>query len=245
MADETMVVKGTASPSFGQDLSIPGGSNAPHVPVTGHIKGGVNFPVAITPDGWPVDISERKKSEIRPDVDSLPVDTKVVVENGTPANGYRLVTNYIPIGQVEERITVLAKKYHNQQPRLILTDGLSISFDSFHQLFAFANRSKARGTPGGQNHGASTQAWAPPLTWGPWVDLASHVGVDVYTINFDTVSEAPSTFSIQIEYAGTNGMVTINTLGPGSYQVTDNNGAGTDRIRFKSHTIGQNISIQY
>ncbi|MCF6688289.1 hypothetical protein INS55_05700 [Raoultella terrigena] len=101
------------------------------------------------------------------------------------------------------------------------------------------------GTPGGQNHGASTQAWAPPLTWGPWVDLASHQGTDVYTINFDTVSEAPSSFDVQIQYTGKNSMVTVNTMGPGSYQVINNDGAGTDRIRFKSHSLGQNISVQY
>lgn len=97
----------------------------------------------------------------------------------------------------------------------------------------------------GKNHSKSAQGWAPPLTWGPWVDLASHQGQDVYTISFDSESQAPSSFDVQIEYAESSQMKSVNTMGPGSYQVTDNDGAGTDRIRFKSHSIGQNVRINY
>lgn len=98
---------------------------------------------------------------------------------------------------------------------------------------------------GGQNHSESTQGWAPPLTWGPWVDLASHAGSDAYTVGFDTESQAPSSFSVQIEYATNSEMKRVDTIGPGSYQIKDNNGAGTDRIRFKSHSLGQNIRVNY
>lgn len=47
---------------------------------------------------------------------------------------------------------------------------------------------------------SSTQAWAPPLTWGPWVNLRGHAGVDRYTVSFDTDSQAPSSFDVEIEY---------------------------------------------
>lgn len=103
-----------------------------------------------------------------------------------------------------------------------------------------------RGKKGGAtNHGKSTQAYAPPLTWGPWVDLGSSVNRNVYTVSFDTKSQAPSSFDVQIEYAGSDGMKAIKTMGPDSYQITDNYGAGTDRARFKSHSVGQNIRVNY
>lgn len=98
---------------------------------------------------------------------------------------------------------------------------------------------------GGTNHGKSTQAYAPPLTWGPWVELAGSTGRNVYTINFDTESQAPSTFDVQIEYPGSDGTKSIKTMGPGSYQVTDNYGIGKERARFKSHSVGQNIRVNY
>ncbi|WP_350385996.1 colicin Z C-terminal domain-related protein [Photorhabdus laumondii] len=89
------------------------------------------------------------------------------------------------------------------------------------------------------------QGWAPPLTWGPWVDLRMHSGISVYTISFDTDSSAPSAFGVEIEYPVSTGVKRISTTGPGSHQITDNNGAGTDRIRFKSYSIGQVIRIIY
>lgn len=64
-------------------------------------------------------------------------------------------------------------------------------------------------------------------------------------IHFNTISQAPSSFDVQIEYASSSQMKSVNTMGPGSYQITDNDGAGTDRIRFKSHSIGQIIRIDY
>ncbi|MBD2779123.1 hypothetical protein ID859_00825 [Xenorhabdus sp. 38] len=89
------------------------------------------------------------------------------------------------------------------------------------------------------------QAWAPPFTWGPWVDLAEHVGPYAYTVSFDTISEAPSSFDIEIEFASNSGMIQVSTIGPGSYTIQGNDGAGTDRIRFKSHSIGQTIEVTY
>ncbi|WP_300000134.1 colicin Z C-terminal domain-related protein [uncultured Cedecea sp.] len=79
----------------------------------------------------------------------------------------------------------------------------------------------------------SAQAWAPPLTWGPWVNLRGHSGMDRYTVSFDTDSQAPSSFDVEIEYATSTQMKRVNTLGPGSYQITDNDGAGIYPSYFK------------
>jgi len=92
---------------------------------------------------------------------------------------------------------------------------------------------------------SSTQAWAPPLTWGPWVNLQGHSGIARYTVSFDTDSQAPSSFDVEIEYPTSTQMKRVNTLGPGSYHIADNDGAGIDRARFKSHSIGQNIRINF
>ncbi|WP_074439052.1 colicin Z C-terminal domain-related protein [Photorhabdus australis] len=81
--------------------------------------------------------------------------------------------------------------------------------------------------------------------WGPWVDLLPHSGRSVYTVSFDTESMAPSAFGVEIEYPVQSGVKRVNTTGPGSHQITDNYGAGTDRIRFKSYSIGQVIRITY
>lgn len=91
----------------------------------------------------------------------------------------------------------------------------------------------------------STQAWAPPLTWGPWAELLSHATIAPYTVNFDTESQTPSSFDVEIEYATNSQMKRVNTLGPGSYRIADNDGAGTDRIRCKSHSVGQNIRVSF
>lgn len=90
-----------------------------------------------------------------------------------------------------------------------------------------------------------TQAWAPPLTWGPWVDLNSHFGPSSYTVSFDTISAAPSSFDVEIEYVTNQRVERIRTMGPGNYKIKGNDGAGTDRIRFKSHSIGQVIEVTY
>lgn len=91
----------------------------------------------------------------------------------------------------------------------------------------------------------SEQAWAPPLTWGPWLNLQEHSGLARYSVSFDTDSQAPSSFDVEIEYATNTQMKRVNTLGPGSYHIADNDGAGIDRIRFKSHSTGQSIRVNF
>lgn len=92
---------------------------------------------------------------------------------------------------------------------------------------------------------ATVQAWAPPVAWGPWVDLLGHAGLAPYTVKFESASQAPSSFDVQIQYATSTQMKLVSTVGPGSYRIADNNGAGTDRARFKSHSIGQDIRVTF
>ncbi|MGP6379473.1 colicin Z C-terminal domain-related protein [Yersinia bercovieri] len=91
----------------------------------------------------------------------------------------------------------------------------------------------------------TVQAWAAPLFWGPWVNLRGHTGSSVYTVSFETESTAPSSFDVEIEYATETHMQLVYTQGPGEFQISNNNGTGTDRIRFKSHTVGQVIKVNF
>lgn len=93
---------------------------------------------------------------------------------------------------------------------------------------------------------AIVNVWAPPGTWGPYADLRAHSGgARSYTVEFTSESEAPSTFSAEIEYVDASGLVTVQEQGPGSYTIHSSGGVGTDRIRFRSHSIGQNIRVIY
>lgn len=90
------------------------------------------------------------------------------------------------------------------------------------------------------------QVWAPPFFWGPWVKLATQLSGGSYTISFDTISQAPSSFDVQIEYATGKRIERINTMGPGSYQIRSEAGSvGVDRVRFKSHSLGQIIRVEF
>lgn len=91
------------------------------------------------------------------------------------------------------------------------------------------------------------EAWAPPATWGPWQELKGSSGgpVATYEVSFDTISDAPSSFSEQVEYVSPNGLQTEEAVGPGSITISSGGGFGTDRIRFKSHSLGQTIRYTY
>ncbi|HDL6963403.1 TPA: hypothetical protein PXM28_002722 [Yersinia enterocolitica] len=92
---------------------------------------------------------------------------------------------------------------------------------------------------------STVQAWAAPLFWGPWVNLAGHSSSStVYTVSFDTESDTPSSFDVEIEYTTESHLEQVFTMGPGNYQIKAS-GAGTDRIRFKSHSVGQVIRVNY
>ncbi|OCQ51270.1 hypothetical protein Ppb6_03491 [Photorhabdus australis subsp. thailandensis] len=92
----------------------------------------------------------------------------------------------------------------------------------------------------------AAQAYAPPGFWGPWIDLQGWFG-NSHSVrySFDTESQAPSTFSVEIQYVDEPALKTIQTIGPGNYLVRSNGGIGVDRIRCKSHSIGQNIRITW
>lgn len=87
--------------------------------------------------------------------------------------------------------------------------------------------------------------WALPFLWGPWTELVTQVGDGSYTVRFYTISQLPSSFSAQIEYSTLNGIKRVNTLGPGSYKIVSDGGAAIDRIRFKSHSFGQAIRVEF
>ncbi len=93
---------------------------------------------------------------------------------------------------------------------------------------------------------AIVNVWAPPGTWGPYADLRAYAGgARSYTVEFTSESEAPSTFSAEIKYVDSSGLVTVQEQGPGSYTIHSSGGAGTDQIRFRSHSLGQNIRVIY
>jgi len=95
----------------------------------------------------------------------------------------------------------------------------------------------------------SAQAWAPPLFWGPWVEVFSQFGVvgadsqDHVTkvdIDFATMSQAKSTFDVEIK----GGDRFVSSSGPGSEIVTVTGNVATSiSVRCRSHSIGQNVFI--
>lgn len=91
------------------------------------------------------------------------------------------------------------------------------------------------------------QGYAPPGIYGPWVNLRGNSGggTSPYTVNFVTESQAESAFGAQVEYADADGIQTLNQNGPGSVSIPSGNAVGTDRIRFRSYSVGQNIRITY
>ncbi|WP_071826240.1 colicin Z C-terminal domain-related protein [Xenorhabdus bovienii] len=91
-----------------------------------------------------------------------------------------------------------------------------------------------------------TSLCAPPGFFGSWINLQGWGG-GPHTIrySFDTNSQAPSTFSVEINYIDEPTSKTIQTLGPGEYLVVSKGGAGIDRIRCRSHSTGQNVIVSW
>ena len=91
--------------------------------------------------------------------------------------------------------------------------------------------------------------WAPPIFWGPWVQIWAQVGVlgpdkekhqSIINVSFETQSDAPSTFDVEIK-GGDN---FIRTIGPGSKRVVvTGNVATAISIRCKSHLLGQQVVV--
>ncbi|WP_459825834.1 colicin Z C-terminal domain-related protein [Desulfomicrobium salsuginis] len=92
----------------------------------------------------------------------------------------------------------------------------------------------------------SFEGWAPPArVWGPWVELAKLTGGPLtYRVDFDTISSAPSTFDAEIQYwKGPSQTVDLVT-GPGSHTFTAGICYCIQRIRFRSHSLGQTIQVK-
>ncbi|WP_353960366.1 colicin Z C-terminal domain-related protein [Halomonas sabkhae] len=92
------------------------------------------------------------------------------------------------------------------------------------------------------------EGWAPPGAWGPWYELRAHVGEgpSPYVVEYETESQAPSTFDVEVEIMSPDGSgpTQLQTIGPGSFKLPGW-GTGTDKIRFKSHSQGQVIKYIY
>lgn len=84
---------------------------------------------------------------------------------------------------------------------------------------------------------------APPGFWGPSTEIAWLVGQRTYEINFNTISQAPSTFEIEVEYwQGAEHHKDV-IVGPGNHRFSMGSCACVARIRAKSHSLGQNIEV--
>lgn len=92
----------------------------------------------------------------------------------------------------------------------------------------------------------SYQAWAPPLIFGPYIRIDG-LGGGPFEVTVDAdndSSQAPSSFTGEIEYFAEGGSLTWKTwLCPGSITVTtEANSWQQPKFRFKSHSTGQNVS---
>ena len=89
---------------------------------------------------------------------------------------------------------------------------------------------------------------AIPGKWSKWDNLiasqANQQNTHAYTVNFNISSNLESSFDVQIRYPVSNGIKTINTIGPGSYFI-EASSAGYSSIRVKSHSIPITIRIDY
>ncbi|MDX1694694.1 MAG: colicin Z C-terminal domain-related protein [Ketobacteraceae bacterium] len=87
--------------------------------------------------------------------------------------------------------------------------------------------------------------WAPPGIWGPWVDIMSVMGPTTEKLSFKTQSNAKSSFSVEVEYFGSqweNDIVAIP--GSGSFQFKVGPAISTVRVRCKSHSLGQTVRVE-
>ncbi len=89
----------------------------------------------------------------------------------------------------------------------------------------------------------TNRGWAPPArVWGPWVEFGTLVGQQTFKVEFDTISKAQSSFDAEVKYWDGPMQRTEITHGPGSISFTAKC-ACIQRVRFRSHTLGQVIRI--
>ncbi len=86
--------------------------------------------------------------------------------------------------------------------------------------------------------------WAPPgRIWGPWVEFGRMIGTARFKVEFDTISGAPSSFDAEVKYWSGARQISEVVPGPGSLRFRAGSCACVQRIRFRSHTLGQTIRI--
>ncbi len=87
--------------------------------------------------------------------------------------------------------------------------------------------------------------WAPPgRVWGPWIEIAAQFGGPLsWTVDFDTMSDAPSTFDAEVKYWRGNEHKSDVIVGPGSHAFTAGICVCVSKVRFRSHTLGQVVKI--
>lgn len=93
--------------------------------------------------------------------------------------------------------------------------------------------------------GRRFEGWAPPAkVWGPWIEIAAQFGGPMtYKVDFETISDAPSSFEAEIKYWRGNDLVSDVAVGPGSHTFVSGVCVCISRIRFRSHTLGQIIKV--
>ncbi|MFK7867319.1 MAG: colicin Z C-terminal domain-related protein [Alphaproteobacteria bacterium] len=93
------------------------------------------------------------------------------------------------------------------------------------------------------NKSKSASVYAPPFIWGPWMPVAP-LGLTgkahTFTLSYGTISQAPSSFDIEISYAGN----TVRRVGPGAYRSSvPANSINELKVRAKSHSFGQILLV--
>ncbi|OUS27703.1 hypothetical protein A9Q99_14805 [Gammaproteobacteria bacterium 45_16_T64] len=87
--------------------------------------------------------------------------------------------------------------------------------------------------------------WAPPLMWGPWVEVDHLFGTSTYKISFKTQSNAKSSFQAEIEYWNGQWQTdSVSIPGSGEHSFTAGNCVCSVRVRMKSHSLGQTVRIE-
>ncbi|PPK62184.1 hypothetical protein B0F89_105117 [Malaciobacter marinus] len=88
------------------------------------------------------------------------------------------------------------------------------------------------------------KAWAPPLGlgWGKWTKIYEHTGMIGFKVSFSSESNAKSTFDIEILEGGKS--IPKKIVGPTSTTFMSKDCFCRTKVRFKSHTLGQNILIK-
>ena len=88
------------------------------------------------------------------------------------------------------------------------------------------------------------QVWAPPAFWGPEIRIekASAIGSATFSISFTSISQAPSSFELEVTYWKGSLQKHDIVIGPGEYTFTMDCGCVT-KVRAKSHSLGQLVEV--